>query len=131
MEDNASIDPWGTQYWESETSKTKAPKTVQTSDKTAKMAPPPAPSNAFDALTSHTAGNAAPAAKLVKSEFMDELKQTVEENNTLSKVGIIDFVFQKMRGKASRVEVTNTITLVAERVGKGRDNKKWTIKEGH
>lgn len=130
IENNASIDPWATAYWEVEVAKAKAPKAAQSSDKASKMPPPPTPTNAFEALTNTTSAGTAPAGKLVKAELMDELKQTVLDNKALSKMGIIDFVFHKLKGKATRTEVTNTIAHVAERTGAGRA-KEWSLKEGH
>ncbi|KFH46962.1 Chromatin assembly factor 1 subunit-like protein [Hapsidospora chrysogenum ATCC 11550] len=116
------LDPWSTAYWE--------PELKPTSDRTtasAKMMPPPAPANAFVALT-----GAAPAApiKVVKDDIMDDVKKAILDNKGLSKVGIIDVVFQQFRDQASRTEVKNTIELVAEKQGPGRV-KEWVLKPEH
>ncbi|EEU44403.1 uncharacterized protein NECHADRAFT_106375 [Fusarium vanettenii 77-13-4] len=70
------------------------------------------------------------APKLVKSELMDDVKRAILDNKALSKVGIIDFVFHLFREHVSRIEVKNTIELVAEKTGKGR-SKEWALKHGH
>ncbi|KAI9149371.1 chromatin assembly complex, subunit p90 [Paramyrothecium foliicola] len=129
LERNAEVNPWSAEYWEPEP-KTKAAKAGPSNEK-AKMPPPPAPTNAFEALTntSNSSGAAAPG-KLVKAELMTELKQTILENKALSKVGIIDFIFHKLKGRASRTEVSNTLAYVAEKTGTGRA-KEWSLKEGH
>ncbi|KAM5342369.1 hypothetical protein ACJ41O_013335 [Fusarium nematophilum] len=127
LEQTWGIDPFSTQYWEPET-KTKPTKTCQASETGAKMPPPPAPANAFAALGSGS--SAADAPKLVKSELMDEVKKAILDNKALSKVGIIDFIFQQFRDNVSRAEVKNTIELVAEKTGKGR-SKAWALKPGH
>ncbi|KAG8669717.1 hypothetical protein FPOAC2_09058 [Fusarium poae] len=124
------IDPFSTQYWEPEVkNKTAKPtKTTQASETAMKMPPPPTPSNAFAALTGGS--NSGSALKLVKSELLDDVKRAILENKALSKVGIIDFIYHQFRDGASRVEVKNTVELVAEKTGKGR-TKEWSLKSGH
>ena len=75
---------------------------------------------------------APPAApiKVVKDEIMDDVKKAILDNKGLSKVGIIDVVFQQFRDQASRTEVKNTIELVAEKQGPGRA-KEWVLKPEH
>lgn len=52
------------------------------------------------------------------------------DNKGLSKIGIVDYIFQKFRDSASRTEVKNTIEQVAEKKGPGRV-KEWSLKSGH
>ncbi|RGP79937.1 chromatin assembly subunit p90 [Fusarium longipes] len=123
------IDPFSTQYWEPEAkSKTVKPtKTTQASEMATAMPPPPTPSNAFAALTGDNNGG---ALKFVKSEVLDDVKRAILDNKALSKVGIIDFLYHQFRDRVSRIEVKNTVELVAEKTGKGR-SKEWTLKSGH
>lgn len=94
------------------------------------MPPPPAPANAFAALS----GNSTPAStdqvKLVKKELLNDVKKAILDNKALSKVGIIDYIFQQFRDNVSRTEVKNTLELVAEKRGTGR-SKEWDLKPGH
>lgn len=94
------------------------------------MPPPPTPTNAFAAITGGSSASGGDAPKLVKSELMDDVKRAILNNKALSKVGIIDFVFHLFREHVSRIEVKNTIELVAEKTGKGR-SKEWALKHGH
>ncbi|KAJ4327610.1 hypothetical protein N0V84_002000 [Fusarium piperis] len=123
------IDPFSTEYWEPE-NKTKTTKATKVAESGAKMPPPPTPTNAFAAMTSGSNGSGGDAPKLVKSELMDDVKRAILDNKALSKVGIIDFVFHLFREHVSRIEVKNTIELVAEKTGKGR-SKEWALKHGH
>ncbi|KAM0434147.1 hypothetical protein ACHAPT_004092 [Fusarium lateritium] len=120
------IDPFSTEYWEPE-AKAKTTKATKATESGTKMPPPPTPSNAFAAMTGGASGD---APKLVKSELMDDVKRAILDNKALSKVGIIDFVFHLFREHVSRIEVKNTIELVAEKTGKGR-SKEWALKHGH
>ncbi|KAJ3474937.1 hypothetical protein NLG97_g9635 [Lecanicillium saksenae] len=125
---NASIDPFATSYWEPE------PKPVATKAATTaaaeKMPPPPAPTDAFAALTSGSAADAAPV-KLVKAELMNDIKKAILENKALSKVGIVDFIFNQFRTVVSRMEVKNTLELVAEKKKGTGKTKEWELKPGH
>lgn len=135
LEQTWGIDPFSTQYWEPEP-KIKPGKKAQvtTADSSTKMAPPPPPANAFAALTAGASGasgaSGSDSLKLVKSEIMNGLKQAILDNKALSKVGIIDFLYHQFRDDVSRTEVKNTLELVAEKVGAGRQ-KAWTLKPGH
>ena len=91
------------------------------------MPPPPAPADAFAALKS---GPPAAPTKVVKDDIMNDVKKAILDNKGLSKVGIIDFVFQQFRDNATRTEVKNTIEMVAEKRGSGRV-KEWTLKSEH
>lgn len=93
------------------------------------MPPPPTPANAFAALTSVDSG-AGDVPKLVKSELLDDVKKSILEHKALSKVGIVDFIFNQFRDSVSRAEVKNTLELVAEKKGQGRA-KTWALKPGH
>lgn len=123
------IDPFSTEYWEPE-NKTKTTKATKTAESGTKMPPPPTPTNAFAAITGGSSASGGDAPKLVKSELMDDVKRAILDNKALSKVGIIDFVFHLFREHVSRIEVKNTIELVAEKTGKGR-SKEWALKHGH
>ncbi|KAF4980996.1 hypothetical protein FZEAL_3111 [Fusarium zealandicum] len=127
LEQTWGIDPFSTQYWEPEIKArtTRAAPAVETG---ARMAPPPTRVNAFVALTSGTGAGGNP--KLVKAELMDDVKQAILANKSLSKAGIIDYVFHKFQDDVSRTEVKNTLELVAEKTGKGR-TKEWTLRSGH
>ncbi|UPK94159.1 hypothetical protein LCI18_005094 [Fusarium solani-melongenae] len=123
------IDPFSTEYWEPE-NKTKTTKVTKAAESGIKMPPPPTPTNAFAAITGGSSASGGDAPKLVKSELMDDVKRAILDNKALSKVGIIDFVFHLFREHVSRIEVKNTIELVAEKTGKGR-SKEWALKHGH
>ncbi|KAJ6438346.1 incA protein domain-containing protein [Purpureocillium lavendulum] len=122
------IDPWSGQYWETE-QKSKAGKAAQPSEGSGKMAPPPAPANAFAALGAN-AGAAAGPVKVVKSELLNDVKRAILDNKALSKAGTVDFIFHQLRGNVSRAEVKNTIEMVAEKTGSGR-TKEWSLRPGH
>ena len=92
------------------------------------MPPPPAPVNAFAALNSGSADSA--PVKLVKTELMNDVKKAILQNKALSKVGIIDFIFQQFRDRVSRTEVKNTLELIAEKKGTGK-MKEWDLKPGY
>ncbi|KAG5934322.1 hypothetical protein E4U60_003946 [Claviceps pazoutovae] len=132
------IDPFSTQYWEPETpAKPAKPSAAAAaalwaaaSSGTNKMAPPPAPANAFAALGTAFPATTNTAGKLVKVELMNDVKQAILDNRALSKVGIIDFIFHRFRDDVSRAEVKNTLELVAEKKGTGRA-KEWDLKPGH
>lgn len=94
------------------------------------MAPPPAPANAFAALSANPTANTN-AAKVVKADIMDDVKKSILANKALSKAGIVDFVFQQFRDSATRTEVKNTIELVAERKKGSGKVKEWDLKPGH
>ncbi|KAI8714560.1 hypothetical protein NCS52_01176000 [Fusarium sp. LHS14.1] len=123
------IDPFSTEYWEPE-NKVKTTKPAKAAESGTKMPPPPTPTNAFAAITGGSSASGGDAPKLVKSELMDDVKRAILDNKALSKVGIIDFVFHLFREHVSRIEVKNTIELVAEKTGKGR-SKEWALKHGH
>lgn len=94
------------------------------------MPPPPTPANAFAALNGGTPADNA-QAKLVKAELLNDVKKAILQNKALSKVGIIDYIFQQFRDNVSRAEVKNTLELVAEKKkGSGR-MKEWDLKPGH
>lgn len=121
-----SIDPFSTSYWEPEP-KPSAPATTTKSDK---MPPPPAPANAFAAISGNAPAAGSNVVKLIKDELLNDFKQAILDHKTLSKVGIIEFISNQFRDSASRVEVKNTLELVAEKKGKGR-TKEWDLKPGH
>lgn len=124
----SSIDPWSCVYWAPEPKKPEPKK--QTTETNATMLPPPAPANAFAALGGATA--TAPASiKLVKADILNDVKKAILDNKALSKVGIVDFVFQQFRDSASKMEVKNTIEHVAERVKGSGKTKEWGLKSGH
>lgn len=94
------------------------------------MPPPPAPANAFAALNGGSADNA--PAKLVKAELMNDVKKSILQNKALSKVGITDFIFNQFRADVSRIEVKNTLELVAERKKVASSKiKEWELRPGH
>lgn len=95
------------------------------------MPPPPAPANAFAALNGSSVPDSGEQLKLVKKELLNDVKQAILDNKALSKVGIIDYIFQQFRDNVSRAEVKNTLELVAEKKkGSGR-TKEWDLKPGH
>lgn len=116
QDSNDGIDPWSAVYWE--------PEPQPAADTAAKMPPPPNPANAFAALT----GTA--TVKTVKPEILDGLKKAILDNKGLSKAGIVDYIFQQFRDSASRIEVKNTIEMVAEKRGTGKV-KEWALKPDH
>lgn len=116
------LDPWSSHYWEPE------PKLAPGDTGASKMPPPTAPANAFAALTGAASNGAGP--KIVKPEIMNNVKQAIVDNKSLSKVGIIEVLFQQFRDNASRAEVKNTIETVAEKTGSGR-SKEWILRPGH
>ncbi|CAM1508150.1 Fc.00g049980.m01.CDS01 [Cosmosporella sp. VM-42] len=129
LQQSWGIDPFSTQYWEPEP-KPKISKATQAGEAKvkAKMAPPPAPVNAFAALAAGASGTN--SLKLVNSDILNDVKQAILDNKSLSKVGIVDVVFQRFRDSVSRMEVKNTIEHVAEKQGTGRQ-KTWALKPGH
>ncbi|KAK5993607.1 hypothetical protein PT974_07041 [Cladobotryum mycophilum] len=131
LEEQCGIDPFSTKYWQSEPKpvKTKQTKAAKSSEVETKMAPPPAPANAFAAIQGAT-GSGGGQAKLVKADLMNDFKQAILDNKVLSKVGIIDIIFHQFRDSVSRVEVKNTLEFVAEKKGAGR-SKEWELKPGH
>lgn len=122
-EGTLTVDPWSSTYWAPEPTK-------QVPEKGTAMPPPQAPANAFAALVNLNAGPNA-AAKVVKSDILDDVKKSILANKALSKAGIIDFVFQQFRDNATRTEVKNTIELVAERKKGSGKAKEWDLKPGH
>lgn len=126
LSSTGSIDPFSTSYWEPEPK----PATAVTTTKTDKMPPPPAPANAFAAISSSAPATGSNVVKLVKDELLNDFKQAILDHKTLSKVGIIEFISNQFRDSASRVEVKNTLELVAEKKGKGR-SKEWDLRPGH
>ncbi|KAG8407310.1 hypothetical protein J3458_020798 [Metarhizium acridum] len=129
LEQTWGIDPFSSQYWEPEVKAQPAKVSLSAPESTAKMPPPPAPTNAFAALDGGTANVAAPT-KLVKAELLNDFKRAILDNKALSKVGIIDFIFHQFRNSVSRAEVKNTLEHVAEKKGAGR-SKEWDLKPGH
>ncbi|KAM3532912.1 hypothetical protein MY4038_003825 [Beauveria bassiana] len=123
---NASIDPFATSYWQPEPKA--APVMTVTTSTAEKMPPPPTPANAFAALNASSTESA--PVKIVKAEIMNDVKRAILQNKALSKVGIIDFIFQQFRDRASRTEVKNTLELVAEKKKAGKMNE-WDLKPGH
>ena len=95
------------------------------------MLPPPAPANAFAALGGTTTTTGPVSVKLVKADILNDVKKAILDNKALSKVGIVDFVFQQFRDSASKVEVKNTIEHVAERIKGSGKTKEWGLKSGH
>ena len=134
LEQHWGINPWSDAYWEPDV-KTRATRattkaTQAGTEKVAKMAPPPAPTNAFAALKGEP-GPGTGAGKLVKAELMNDLKETILANKALSKLGMIEVIFNQFRvANVSRAEVKNTIEHVAEKKGSGR-LKEWELREGH
>jgi chromatin assembly factor 1 subunit A len=112
------LDPWASSYWEPEA------KPLPADTSASKMPPPAGPSNAFAAMRSSN-----PALKLVKPEIVNDVKQVIVDNKNLSKVGIIEVLYQRFRTGASRTEVKNTFEAVAEKSGSGR-SKEWVLKAG-
>lgn len=130
LETTASIDPFTSSYWEPEPKPSNTKTTPATAAANQTMPPPPTPANAFAALNGGTSADST-QAKLVKAELMNDVKKAILQNKALSKVGIIDFIFQQFRDNVSRAEVKNTLELVAEKKkGSGR-MKEWDLKPGH
>lgn len=103
-------------------------KPVAQIEKAAAMLPPPTPANAFAALTKAGPPASGPT-KIVKDDILDDIKKAILDNKLLSKVGIVDYVYQQFREKTTRTEVKNTIELVAEKKGTGRV-KEWELRPG-
>lgn len=125
-----SLDPWSTSYWEPET---KTATAASSNPAPASMPPPASKTDGFASLKAgvvNGSGSGSSSAKLVKDEILNDVKKAILDNRGLSKIGIIEFVFQQFRDSASRTEVKNTIELVAEKRGTGRV-KEWALKTGH
>lgn len=116
------LDPWSSTYWQPE------PKVITADANGSKMPPPTAPANAFAALTGGAPPG--PAVKIVKPEIMNNVKQAIVDNKSLSKIGVIEVLYQQFRDNASRAEVKNTLEAVAEKTGTGR-SKEWILRAGH
>lgn len=66
----------------------------------------------------------------MKEGLLNAVKQAILDNKDLSKVGMMDVIFQRFREDVSRTEVKNTVEYIAEKKGSGR-SKEWTLKSGH
>ncbi|KFA62169.1 hypothetical protein S40285_01666 [Stachybotrys chlorohalonatus IBT 40285] len=126
--EDGTVDPWTSEYWGSE-AKAKPAKVMEMSEKPSKMAPPPTPGNAFEALKGNDANSAVPG-KMVKPELLNDVKKLILKYKKLNKAGILELVFNELRSGATRVEVKNTIEHVAEKSGKKRSSE-WTLRAGH
>jgi chromatin assembly factor 1 subunit A len=94
------------------------------------MAPPPAPANAF-AVLSKPVPAPTDTVKLVRDDILDDVKRAILANKLLSKVGMVDVVYQQFRDRSSRAEVKNTIEVVAEKKKGANKLKEWELKPGH
>ena len=128
LDHHSEIDPFSTKYWEPEvapTTRDRKPLTAGASNDTAgstpAMAPPPAPADAFAALTS--AATKADAKKaLMPAELLDDFKKVILDFSELTKVGVIEVLSSKFP-KCTKNQVRNSLEEVAERV-----NKVWRLK---
>ncbi|PFH60137.1 hypothetical protein XA68_11410 [Ophiocordyceps unilateralis] len=126
LQRDAGVDPWSTQYWEPE-EKRKSTKSGNSARAASKMAPPKAPGTPFEPMNDQKAGS-----KMVKAEHLDEVKRLILEHRELPKGSIVDIIFHRFRNKqssVSRVEVKNTVDMIAEKKGAGR-SKEWGLRAG-
>ena len=88
------------------------------------MAPPPAPADAFQALTASAAAAAAlkKAPATLTPELQEKLKVMVMANPLLSRVGTIE-LFSSQHDGCSKAAIKATLELVAEKVAKS-----WKLK---
>ncbi|KAL2197457.1 chromatin assembly factor 1 subunit A-domain-containing protein [Corynascus similis CBS 632.67] len=135
LEHHHSIDPFSTAYWE--TPKTKvaagnepsaAPTSAPTSSSLAQdnvrasaMAPPPAPSDAFQALNSAASAAAPTGTKKSQHPLPDELQQKLKDlvrsMPTLSKVGVIE-LFAANNPGCSKGQIKTSFDALFEKSGK-------------
>lgn len=141
LDQNCSIDPFSTQYWEP-APKPKAATSKSTAAKNA-MPPPAAPSNAFEALGTKSSATttaasstgpseaektAKPQAQITKPELLPAFKKAVIANQKLSKMAIVEVLSVQIDG-LTKAEAKVMLDHVAERRGAGR-TKVWELKDG-
>lgn len=122
------INPWTNEYWEQPERRGRpAGSGGQAGGKAAadRMAPPAAPASGGGG-----GPGGGPGLKLVSGELLLEVKRALLEHATLPKGGTVDIISQRLRGSASRAEVKQTIELVAEKTGTGKQ-RRWTLRPGH
>jgi chromatin assembly factor 1 subunit A len=94
------------------------------------MPPPPAPMNAFQALTTtvKTGKEEGGVVKMVPDEDMPKFRRLIIEHQRLSKVGLTDLLSHSF-DHVTKKQVENTLKVVAEKVGTGKKGV-WELKPG-
>ncbi|KAM7197990.1 chromatin assembly factor 1 subunit rlf2 [Rhypophila sp. PSN 637] len=142
LEKHASIDPWSGEYFlprGKDKSESKAPSANQLSSSTpaaqivpsagaaqsatgnTNMAPPPVPSDAFQALNSK-ATDKKPAQKL-PADAQEELKDFLRLKPDLSKVGVIEVFHANHKKKFPKTQIKASFEDLTEKAG-----KHWRLK---
>lgn len=128
-----SIDPFSTVYWQTEPSAS----TSGTRDVLGMMQPPRLPLharsengasvNGVRLPTAATNGSAAPKPpkRTIPEEFMGEFKDAVKGSD-LTKLALIEALKKKFP-KIPKDAISNTLPLVAARVGPTAAEKRWTL----
>jgi hypothetical protein len=89
------------------------------------MPPPPAPVDAFQALSSSATAPGAPKKSVtLPADMMEKLKELLVANPLLSRVGTIE-LFNSQHTKCSKAAIKAALDLVAEKAGKS-----WKLKGG-
>jgi chromatin assembly factor 1 subunit A len=93
------------------------------------MAPPPAPADAFAALSSSGAAKPGPAKKSggVPVEVLSDFKQAILQNARVSRLGIIE-VLSSQFPRCTKNQIKTSLDAVAEVNGRGR-SRLWVLKE--
>jgi chromatin assembly factor 1 subunit A len=126
LDHHNGIDPFSSSYWEP---KVLVPPAVEVHNAPA-MAPPPAPTDAFQAISTQAAqakpgrGRKLQAANL-SPEMVQLLKDLVVSNPSLTKAGTVDlFHSQHSTSGCTRAQIQKSLASIAERSG-----KVWKLKE--
>ncbi|KAF2140242.1 uncharacterized protein K452DRAFT_327633 [Aplosporella prunicola CBS 121167] len=134
-----SIDPFTTAYWQTEP--TSAPTSAPNLNGAGMMHPPRLPlhsrpdgvngaSVGFQnqlKVTHTTPTVPKPAKRTIPPELMTEFKDAIRDSD-LTKLALIEALKKKFP-KIPKDAITNTLSLVAERVGPKNTEKRWTIRE--
>lgn len=86
------------------------------------MAPPPAPTDAFQALAGLAAAAPKKSTAVLTPDLQEKLKVLVMANPLLSRVGTIE-LFSSQHDGCSKAAIKATLELVAEKVAKS-----WRLK---
>ncbi|KAF2084645.1 hypothetical protein K490DRAFT_59445 [Saccharata proteae CBS 121410] len=127
-----SIDPFSTAYWQPEPSS--APNTVSAKEPSGQglMNPPRLPLHARPDgvinganLAPNGASVPKPLKRLVPPEMMAEFKATIQGSD-MTKLALIEALKKKFP-KMTKDAITNTLPIVAKRVGSSNQEKRWAL----
>ncbi|KAK3902918.1 chromatin assembly factor 1 subunit rlf2 [Staphylotrichum tortipilum] len=134
LDSNDSINPFSTAYWTPPPAKPKpatatepsittststtASTSASSTAKDCTMAPPPAPTDAFQALNPATAASGKKAAQPLPPDLQEKLKELVLSRPTLSKVGVIEWFAAENEKKCTRGQIKVSFEALFEKDGK-------------